>query len=260
MKKITAIVMAAMLMMILSASTVFAAASDGFQLEKDKCSPTDGYAKVQNTNVMVKLYFTEPVSSEEAQKVNKSMFKFTDGDGNKIDFEIYYNSKDATNINLLATADLEEETDYTITVSGDLVDDAGDILGADETLKFTTSKPASGTTYMLLMGAMIVIMVVMTLRDQKKNSTAEDVKAQAMSIQTNPYKLAKEKGISVAEAQQLINQEKAKLAKKAEKAEKNAQKTEPAASIEKMKQEQEKKKKQQKKVYKVKTRRIVKKH
>lgn len=45
MKRITAIVMAAMLMTILSVSTVFAAASDGFQLEKDKCSPTDGYKK-----------------------------------------------------------------------------------------------------------------------------------------------------------------------------------------------------------------------
>ena len=45
--------MAAMLMTILSVSTVFAAASDGFQLEKDKCSPTDGYKKVEATNVMM---------------------------------------------------------------------------------------------------------------------------------------------------------------------------------------------------------------
>lgn len=257
MKRITAIVMAAMLMTILSVSTVFAAASDGFQLEKDKCSPTDGYKKVEATNVMVKLYFTDDVSAKETQKANKDMFKFTDGDGKKVDFDIYYNSKDPKNVNLLAKNDLDTETDYTITISGDLTDDEGNILGADETMKFSTRKPASSGTYMLLMLAMMVVMVVMTVRDQRKSSTADDVKAQAQAIQTNPYRLAKEKGISVEEAQKLINEEKAKIAKKAEKAEKNAQKNGTAASAPKHKKKNEK---PQKKVYKVKTKRIVKKH
>ncbi len=255
MKRITAIVMAAMLMTILSVSTVFAAASDGFQLEKGSCSPTDG-SKIDKTNVMVKLYFTDDVSADATQKANKDMFKFTDADGNKVDFEIYYNSKDPKNVNLLAKNDLEQETEYTVTVSGDLTDDDGDILGADEVMKFTTRKPASSGTYMLLMLAMMVVMVVMTIRDQTKNSTADEVKAKAQSMQTNPYRLAKEKGISVEEAQKLINEEKAKIAKKAEKAEKNAQKNGTAAPAPK----QKKKEKPQKKVYKVKTKRIVKKH
>ena len=255
MKRITAIVMAAMLMTILSVSTVFAAASDGFQLKKGSCSPTDG-SKIDKTNVMVKLYFTDDVSADATQKTNKDMFKFTDSDGNKVDFDIYYNSKDPKNVNLLAKNDLEQETEYTVTVSGDLTDDNGDILGADEVMKFTTRKPASSGTYMLLMLAMMVVMVVMTVRDQTKNSTADEVKAKAQSMQTNPYRLAKEKGISVEEAQKLINEEKAKIAKKAEKAEKNAQKNGTAAPVPK----QKKKERPQKKVYKVKTKRIVKKH
>lgn len=256
MKRITAIVMAAMLMTILSVSTVFAAASDGFQLEKESCSPTDD-SKIDATNVMVKLYFTDDISADATQKANKNMFKFTDGDGKKVDFEIYYNSKDPKNVNLLAKDNLETETEYTITVSGDLTNDEGNILGADEVIKFSTRKPASSGTYMLLMLAMMVVMVVMTVRDQHKSSTADDVRAQAQSMQTNPYRLAKEKGISVEEAQKLINEEKAKIAKKAEKAEKNAQKNGTAAPSPKQKK---KKEKPAKKVYKVKTKRIVKKH
>ncbi len=256
MKRITAIVMAAMLMTILSVSMVFAAASDGFQLEKESCSPTDD-SKIDATNVMVKLYFTDDISADATQKANKNMFKFTDGDGKKVDFEIYYNSKDPKNVNLLAKDNLETETEYTITVSGDLTNDEGNILGADEVIKFSTRKPASSGTYMLLMLAMMVVMVVMTVRDQRKSSTADDVRAQAQSMQTNPYRLAKEKGISVEEAQKLINEEKAKIAKKAEKAEKNAQKNGSAAPSPKQKKKTEK---PAKKVYKVKTKRIVKKH
>ena len=251
MKKITAIVMAAMLTMILGASTVFAAASGGFALEADKCNPKEGSKSVDVTNVMVKLYFNESIASEASQAANSSMFRFTDSEGNKVDYEIYYNSKDDKNVNLLAKKDLTAETDYTVTVSGAFTDDKGDSLGKDQTINFTTKKPASGGTYMLLMLAMIVVMIVMTVRDQRKSEGAEEVRSKAAAMQTNPYKLAKEKGISVEEATKLIAAEKAKMAKKVEKAEKNAPKHEPA---------EKKSKKPEKTVYKVKTKRIVKKH
>jgi hypothetical protein len=250
MKKITAIVMTALLMTALSVSSVFAAASDGFELETDKCNPTDGYTKMDATNVMVKLFFSEDVSSEASQEINKDKVKFTDADGNKVDFEIYYDSKNGKSMNLLATNDLETETEYTVTVSGDLTSDEGKILGADKTLTFSTRKPASGSTYLLLMVAMMVVMMVMTVRDQRKSAADADVKNQTLSIQTNPYKLAKEKGISVEEAVKMINDEKEKLAKKTEKA---AQKNLPA-------QQKKPEKKPEKHVYKVKTKRIVKKH
>lgn len=251
MKKITAIVMAAMLTMILGASTAFAAASGGFALETEKCNPKEGSKSVDVTNVMVKLYFNEDISSEATQAANSNMFKFTDADGNKIDYEIYYNSKDSKNVNLLAKKDLTAETEYKVTVSGAFTDDAGDNLGKDQTISFSTKKPASGGTYMLLMLAMIAVMIGMTVRDQRKSADADEVKNKAAAMQTNPYKLAKEKGISVEEAKKLIDSEKAKMAKKVEKAEKNAPKHEP---------EQKKTRKPEKKVYKVKTKRIVSKH
>ena len=252
MKRITAIVMAAMLMTILSMSAVFASASNGFELELDRCNPPDGSAKMDATNVMVKLYFTSDVSSEASHAANKDKFRFTDEEGKKVDFEIYYNSKDSKNINLLAKKDLQTETTYTVTISGDLVNDEGSTLGADKTMEFTTRKPASGATYALLMFAMMAVMIVMTVRDQRKSMEQAEVKNPSLSIQTNPYKLAKEKGISVEEAVKMIEAEKAKLAKKVEKAEKAARRNEPAPEKEK--------KQQEKSVYRVKTKRTVKKH
>lgn len=251
MKRAAAIVMAAMLMIICSVSAVFASASNGFEMELDRCNPPDGSASMDATNVMIKLYFTADVSSEAAQEANKDKFRFTDEEGKKVDFEIYYNSKDPKNINLLAVKDLNTETSYTVTVSGDLTDNEGNLLGADKTMEFTTRKPASGVTYALLMFAMMAVMIVMTVRDQRKSMEQAEAKNPTLSIQTNPYKLAKEKGITVEEAQKLIEAEKAKLAKKMEKAEKAAKKAAPAP---------EKKKQEQKTVYRVKTKRTVKKH
>ena len=100
--------------------------------------------------------------------------------------------------------------------------------------------------YMGLMLLMILVMVVMTFRDQRKAQEKGDADPLA-GINTNPYKLAKEKNISVEEAVKLINAEKEKARKKAQKQQK-AEKEEPeeAEVVEP-------------KVYKVKTKRRVKK-
>ena len=68
------------------------------------------------------------------------------------------------------------------------------------------------------------------------------------AVNTNPYKLAKEKNISVEEAVKLINEEKEKARKKAEKLNKKAAKQEEPEEAEVVED----------KVYKVKTKRVVK--
>lgn len=253
MKRIISIIITVMLLSVFGASAVFAEGSGGFELAS--CNPEDGYDKVKSNNVMVKMFFTEDVSAEDTQKANENMFEFKDKDGEDIPFKIYYNDKDAKNICLLATQDLKEETDYTVLIKGELQSDSGDILGAPKTIEFKTKKPDSMVAYMLLMTAMIVVMVVMTFRDQKKAMSADGAKDTA-PVQTNPYKLAKEKNISVQEAVKLIEAEKEKAVKKAEK-----QNAKQAVNISKeSKAKDTKKKKTEKKVYKVKTKRIVKKH
>ncbi len=212
MKKFVSIVVMAVALALLSASAVWASASDGFKLVS--CNPEDGYDNVKSNNVMIKMFFSEAVSAEETRQANENMFKFTDGDGEKIPFKIYYNDKDATNICLLATEDLTDETEYTVLISGELQSDGGSVLGADKMIEFKTKKPDSMVAYMFLMLAMIVVMVFMTFRDQKKAASAGEAQDTGTAIRTNPYKLAKEKKISVEEAVKMIEAEKAKAAKK----------------------------------------------
>ncbi len=244
MKRFAGIVMTAMLLVILSISTVFAAPVGGFELVES--SPAAGYEKVQAQNVMVKLFFSEDVAGETAQKANKDAFSIKDEKGKDVKFTVYYSDKDAKNVNLMIDGDLEQEKTYTVTVADTMVNDAGEVLGTKEVIDFKTTTP-NNTGYMILMVAMIVVMVVMTFRDQQKAMTAEEKKkAATAAIETNPYKLAKEKKISVAEAQKIIDQEKVKAEKKAAKAEKKVNK------VEEIIEEPEKQ------VYKVKTKRVTK--
>ena len=101
---------------------------------------------------------------------------------------------------------------------------------------------------MVLMFLMIIVMMVMTFREQRKAMEKNGTDPMA-GVNTNPYKLAKEKNISVQEAVKLINDEKEKARKKAEKMNKKStareDEIEEAETVEP-------------KVYKVKTKRAVK--
>lgn len=246
MKRIAGIVMTAMLLVILSVTSVFAAGD--FELVDS--SPAAGYEKVQAQNVMVKLFFSEEVSAEATQEANKAMFAVKDEKGKAIPFTVYYDEKNPNSVNLMLEENLTEDMKYKVTVSGEMVSNDGDTLGKETVVDFKTYAP-NNTGYVILMVAMVAVMMFMTMRDQKRAIDAEnDVKKDAMAgVQTNPYKLAKEKKISVAEAQKIIDQEKAKAEKKAEKAAKAAKKV-----------EKEKSAVPEKKVYKVKTKRVTKMH
>ena len=242
MKRFAGIVLSAMLLAAACAAPVSAA---DFQLTDS--NPEDGYEKVEVKNVMVKLFFNEDVSGEDTQKANQDKITVKDSEGEAVDFEILYDSKDPKKISLLAHNDLEAEDQYIVSVDGDLVSDSGNSLGADQKVTFSTKKPDSGMGYMGLMLLMILVMVAMTLRDQRK-AAHDQAEADPMAgINTNPYKLAKEKKISVEEAVKLINAEKEKARKKAEKQQKKIEKEEPeeAEIVEP-------------KVYRVKKKRIVK--
>lgn len=236
MKRLAAIFTAVLLMVFSTAIT--AGAADNFKITET--NPENGYDKVQATNVMIKIFFNEPVS----KSVGSEHFVFKDSKGKKVDYQIIPDPKNASNINLLVKKDLKEKSEYEVTISGDLESASGEKLGKPETLKFETGGGSGGLAYALLMMAMIAVMIAMTIRDQRKQAKAETENNIAVKFETNPYKLAKEKNISVAEANALINAEREKLRKKIEKqnakaAVKVAEKREP-----------------KKKVYKVKSKRV----
>lgn len=241
MKRFAGIVMSAMLLVAICAAPVSAA-----DFELTDSSPKDGYEKVEAKNVMVKLFFNEDVSAKDTQKANKDKITLKDSDGKAVDFEILYDSKDSKKICLLPKNDLDTEKEYEVSVDGSLISDDANTLGKAQKITFATKKPDTGMGYMGLMLLMILVMVVMTFRDQRKaqeNGAADPL----AGINTNPYKLAKEKNISVEEAVKLINAEKEKALKKAQKQRKAEEEEPEEAEV------------VEPKVYKMKTKRVVKK-
>ncbi len=238
-KRIAGVLLSVLL--IVAALGVPAYAAD---FELTDSNPADGYEKVEAKNVMVKLFFSEDISSDASQKANADKITFKTSKGKDVDFQIVYDDKDSKKICLLAENDLSQNAKYVVTVSEDLVSDSGETLGKETKVNFSTRKSDGSFGYMILMLLMIVVMVVTSVRDTKKK--AEGADENGASINTNPYKLAKEKGISVQEAAKLIEKERAKQVKKAERA---------AAALKADEEEEEEPERAD--VYKVKTKRIA---
>ena len=215
-RPVAAILLAALLVLVAGSTAVFAAPSDAFHLVKT--IPADGYKRVQAQNVMVKLYFSGDVDKAKSQNT-EDRFTFTDDNGKNVKFKVYYDQSQKNMIALLAEKDLTIDKEYTITVDSALVDNDGEELGEAQQITFMTKTSGGGLVYALLMVAMVVVMVFFTIRDQRKKTMEEEVaEGKPTQIkQKNPYKLAKEKGITVEEAARQINKEKAKEQKKIDK-------------------------------------------
>lgn len=238
MKKRTAVILiTALLLFVFGGTAVFAAASSsstGNTFSLKSSTPADGYKRMQAQNVMIKLNFSSDIDSSEAKKINKDKFTFEDSNGKPVDYKIYYDKEDGKKISLLAEKKLKENKAYTVTIDGDLTDNSGATLGKDQTIKFETKKSGGGIVYFLLMAAMIVVMMFMTFREQRKQKEEEIVESGKPDAKApkNPYKLAKEKGISVQEAQKIIDKERAKEQKKIDKRQKKEAKLEQKVETE----------------------------
>lgn len=219
-RRAAAVILVLMLVLTGAFGIVYANAAGGTDsLKLESSTPADGYKNVQAQNVMVKLHFSSDVSGSQARKVNKNKISFTDNKGKKVKFRLFYDSEAPEEICVLAVNDLKVEKNYKITVREGLVADNGSTLGSAEVVNFTTKKSGGGVVYFLLMAAMIVVMVFITIREQRKKLLDEKAEegGSATVKQKNPYKLAKEKGISVEEANRIIKKERAKEQKKIDK-------------------------------------------
>jgi len=207
MKRTGSILILSLLIVMLSFNFVSAAG-----LELIDSNPKQGYSKVEPKNVMIKLFFNEDMSAEATQAANKDKCTLKGSDGKTVPFTVLYDAKDKTKICLVLDADLVSSTEYTLSISGTVQSDSGNTLGEDQTLVFNTrNSGADANINMLMMGLMVIVMVGFTMRDAKK--AAENIKkdqAAAVEINTNPYKYAKEKGITVEAAAKEIEAQKQK--------------------------------------------------
>ncbi len=222
MKRIRTILAAVVLLVVLAAVPV-SAASD-FSIVKT--TPEDGATNTTKDNMCVKVFFSTPVGNAASKKANKGAFKITDNKGKKIPSLIYYSKEDPkyalilVDTNKVSTtakdSPIKDGTKYTVTISKDFQDNAGNKLGNDKLRKisFTTMNQRRGTAvYMVMMIALFVGMFAFSAR-QAKNQTKKKEVETGKEETFNPYKEAKRTGKSVEEVTREHAKEEARVQKK----------------------------------------------
>lgn len=219
MKRIGAIVCLAALIVTMTASVCFGAQS----LELVDNYPDNGQKNTTKDNMCVKLWFNNDMDSEKLEKVNKDCFTITDPKGKKIPIKVFYNNpKDKKQIMVLADTnkintakDIKDNTEYTLTISGKLQDKAGNTLGEDQKISFTTLNQGQSTkVYMIMMVIMMGGMFFFTSRQMKKQTAKQQEEGKVREEPFNPYKEAKKTGKSVDEVIAIHEKEMAKKAAK----------------------------------------------
>ncbi len=182
--------------------------------------PDDGEEGKQVSNLAVKIVFNEDVSDTANDTVNASHITIKDPDGKKQTFEITHHPKAPNELWCILKGDLTANSEYTVTVEAGVKSNSGDVLSAPYTFTFKTRNTKIDNTISIMMTiVMMVIMMLATTRSQGKQQEEKAAKgkgaiASEKVSQTDPYRLAKEKGISVEEAKALIAKEKEKVDKK----------------------------------------------
>lgn len=218
-KRIGTIIAAVMALMIVTTATCFAA---DFRIEST--TPEDGATGTTKENLCVKIFFNQDVGNDESAKANEDAFRIVDENGKEFPALIYYNKKEPTYALILADTTkipesgkeaIQDATEYTCIIDGSFRDNAGDTLGEEQRISFTTMNQGQGMIiYMVLMVGMMVAMMGATFWQTKKEAE-EQAKEKVKEASYNPYKEAKETGKTV---EQVIaeHEKKDKKSKKAE--------------------------------------------
>lgn len=228
MKKTAAKLCIIMILVLAFSSVAFASG-----LSVVSVSPADGSKGYQPQNMAIKIRFNEQMTDSDA---NADKFSVTDPEGNDISFALVYSEKKYPDeLWLVLDKDLVPDTEYTVNIRPGVLSASGSALGEGQTTTFRT-RNTTVDNY-ISMGFMVIFMVVMfwgTSKAAKKAAEQSDpIAAEKAAIaRMNPYKMAKERNISVEEAQAIINKEKEKLSKKLAKAEEEKRRLEEAKRAE----------------------------
>ena len=222
-------VLAIVCVMAMAAAVALAApafAASG-KLNFIKSTPESGKTNVPVENVGIKLFFDGNVTDESVWASNSKCFKLTDSDGLTVDYEAHAGQKAGEEGYILVLAvpepvsegqpgQLRQDHDYTLTILGDLMSIDGAVLGQDESIDFRTMDLAANSRLsMTIMVVMLVaVMALMFITNWRKMKAEAEAAALAKA---NPYRIAKDRNISVDDAKALIEKAKEKNKKQLEK-------------------------------------------
>ena len=244
MKRKAALTAAILVLTMIFAQCAFAAGG----LEITGTVPSKGEKGKQLANMAVKIIFNEDVSSAANDQFNAGCITITDPEGAKQEFEIAHHPKYPNEIWCILKGDLVTNTEYTVNVTAGIKATSGNTLASPYSFTFMTRNTKIDSTISIIMTiGMMAIMMFATTRAQSKQQEEKTVKGKGASApeklaQADPYRYAKEKGISVQEAKEQIAKEKEKLERKnaagaKARAKHDAQEAEREAEIQKRLQE-----------------------
>lgn len=214
MKKISLI--AILMSIMIMAASAFCFAEGGFDLVSSY--PEDGQTNTSMENLGVKLTFSSAMDSKEATAANADKFAIYDPDGKAIPVQVLFSDKEKGLVLVLADTDkgfvAKNNSEYKLVISGELVDNEGNTLGADRTVTFKTYNQKVNN--MVNMGMMFVMfggIMVLSLR-QNNDKEEEEPKDEPKETAFNPYREAKKTGKSIEEVKAEQAKKEAKEAKK----------------------------------------------
>ena len=227
MKKISLIAILTSIMIM--AASVFCFADGGFELVSSY--PEDGQSNTSMENLGVKLAFSNAMDSSEATAANADKFAIYDEDGKTIPVQVLFSDKEKGLVLVLADTDqgfvAKNNSEYRLVISGDLVDNEGNTLGADKTVTFKTyNQRINNMVNMVMMFVMFGGIMVLSLR-QNNEKAEEEPKEEPKEQAFNPYREAKRTGKSIEEVKAEQAKKEAKEAKKKARKAKKAPEPQP---------------------------------
>ena len=215
MKKISLIAILTSIMIM--AASVFCFADGGFDLVSSY--PEDGQTNTSMENLGVKLTFSNAMNSKAATAANVDKFAIYDEDGKTVPVQVLFSDSDKGLVLVLADIDqgfvAKNNSEYKLVISGDLVDNDGNVLGADKTVTFRTyNQRVNNIVNMVMMFVMFGGIMVLSLRQNNKEKEEEEPKDAPKEQAFNPYREAKKTGKSIEEVKAEQAKKEAKEAKK----------------------------------------------
>lgn len=214
MKKVSLI--AILMSIMIMAASAFCFADSGFDLVSSY--PEDGQTNTSMENLGVKLKFSSAMDSKEATASNANKFAIYDEDGKTIPVQVLFSDKEKGLVLVLADTDkgfiAKNNSEYRLVVSGDLIDNEGNTLGADKTVSFKTyNQRVNNMVNMAMMFVMFGGIMVLSLR-QNNDKEEDEPKDEPKEPAFNPYREAKRTGKSIEEVKAEQAKKEAKEAKK----------------------------------------------
>jgi len=216
---------------VLATALILALATPAFaaggSLNFIKSTPESGSSNVPIENVGVKLFFDSNVTDESVWANNAVCFKLLDSAGKEVDYNVYPGQKAGEEGYILVLANPEpakegqpgqlmQDSDYKLIISGGLMSIDGAVLSDDIQINFKTMDVAANSklSMIIMVVMMVAVMALMFITNWRKMKAEAEAAALAKA---NPYRIAKDRKITVDEAKELIEKAKEKNKKQLEK-------------------------------------------